>query len=313
MKLFSFTSVVRALSLAAMLVAVGAVGGAFAERPKELLGEWVHSTYYNTILDLRKDGTGSYDRRELTSWEAVDGKNLEWTWTDSKNKCSLRYTLSDDGFKIESLACTFLEGKFVPKAKVAELKKKAEEEKKAAFERLKAIGEENMKKSTYFTDARDGKKYRAVKIGTQTWMAQNLNYKAAKSECSDNDEGYCKDYGRLYNWATAKTACPAGYHLPTVKEFEKLVETMNKEAGEDGKKVESLMKSTSGWETMQEENGPDPFAFSALPAVSQNGSSGSWWTATPSPAVDKGKAYPWGMYGENYENPMRTYSVRCVK
>jgi len=128
-----------------------------------------------------------------------------------------------------------------------------------------------------FTDSRDGKTYKKVKIGTQTWMAENLDRATANSMCYEN----CVKYGRLYTWPDAKTACPSGWHLPRDAEWQTLVDYAGGDAVAGGK-----LKSTSGWSN----NGTNAFGFSALPGGAGDsdggfdgvGSYGFWWSATES-------------------------------
>ncbi len=166
------------------------------------------------------------------------------------------------------------------------------------------------------TDSRDGKKYKTVTIGSQTWMAQNLNYEIADSYCYDDNTSSCTKYGRLYTWAAAKKSCPSGWHLPTRAEFETLISAVGGQFLA-GKKL----KSTSGWNSGG--NGTDDYSFSALPA--------GFWNVGYDGGVDGGnRAYFWSStenysygYGMSlffnadeaylYEYDEEAYSIRCIK
>ena len=138
------------------------------------------------------------------------------------------------------------------------------DEKEMKDSRNENVVKEAPRDENVLKDARDGKTYKTVKIGEQVWMAENLNYKTEKSYCYKDDEANCAKYGRLYEWDAAKTACPAGWHLPSMGEFYALIAAVG---GDDvaGKNLQS----TGG--RYDNGNGDDFFGFSALPAGIRKG------------------------------------------
>ncbi|MBN1819694.1 MAG: hypothetical protein JXR31_12075 [Prolixibacteraceae bacterium] len=182
-----------------------------------------------------------------------------------------------------------------------------------------------------FIDARDETFYRWIKIGEQTWMAENLAYKQ-DSSCwvLFNDEKNAKFYGRLYNWSIAMESCPSGWHLPTNEEWDNLASFISIEMGPYSKGENSWpgvgkhLKSKYGWNN---KNGTDDFGFCGLPAGfcyvinnnvffnNQGILIGRWWTSTE---YNDGSSYGWALDESNnfingYTGKTLGTSIRCLK
>jgi uncharacterized protein (TIGR02145 family) len=123
-----------------------------------------------------------------------------------------------------------------------------------------------------------------VRIGNQTWMKRNLNCNVSGSKCYSNDEANCAKYGRLYNWETARTVCPSGWHLPSYAEWTTLTDYVGGSSTAGTK-----LKSSTGWDAYSGvPAGTDEYGFSALPGGSgysvgdflSVGGSGYWWSAS---------------------------------
>ena len=139
-------------------------------------------------------------------------------------------------------------------------------------------------KETY-TDTRDGKTYKTVKIGAQTWMAENFAYKA-DSGCYayDNKQSNVAIYGYLYSWKTAKKICPKGWHMPSESDWNVLIKYLGGEKVAGGKMKEI---ETAHWKSPNK-GATNESGFTALPGsnISYNGifvglgSYAYWWSST---------------------------------
>ena len=187
-----------------------------------------------------------------------------------------------------------------------------------------------------FTDSRDGQTYSAVTIGTQTWMAENLNYNASGSACYNNAPDSCAKYGRLYNWATVmdgasssesspsgvQGVCPVGWHVPSDAEWETLVKYVDPNAsGNYDNNAGTKLRSKSGWNNNG--NGTDDYGFSALPGgggyggvFGSAGDYGNWLCATENAASlawYRYMSYYYDDVGRDSYGKTFLFSLRCLR
>jgi uncharacterized protein (TIGR02145 family) len=188
----------------------------------------------------------------------------------------------------------------------------------------------------------DGNYYKVVRIGSQIWMAENLNVGSPISDkdpsdnriiekyCYNNSKTDCSIYGGLYQWdemmqykasdngliGTTQGVCPIGWHIPTKNEWATLSDYLG------GIQVAGGKLKEAGYTHWLAPNlgATNESGFSALPGgvvstpdheFSHLGIAGGWWTANESIEVD---IYNDSDYlNTNGYDKKIGFSVRCVK
>ena len=185
-----------------------------------------------------------------------------------------------------------------------------------------------------------GESYGAVLIGTQTWMAKNLNYtpSSGNHKCPDNTTSNCTTYGRQYDWATAmdlvssynttlytatttkhKGICPTGWHIPSSAEWSTLVSFVGSTPGIKLRAPNTIYVIGN--------QGTNDYGFSALlggyveygslyDSYKEVGSMGVWWTATQyeaSNAYNRAMSTSNANVNDNSMTKRNMLSVRCIK
>jgi uncharacterized protein (TIGR02145 family) len=207
--------------------------------------------------------------------------------------------------------------------------------------------------TNYFVDSRDGNRYKYVKIGNQTWMAEDLKYLpkvfGPDSGSRTNPLYYVygyngtsvseakatanyQNYGVLYNWTAAmdstpatqlgsiQGACPDGWHLPSNSEWIELVDYLGGRPVAGGKLKEA---GTTHWRSPNV-NATNESGFTALPAGNRNnqgvfefqGENVIWWTSTPLGSNNAFIRNVYYNYGDIYRIDLDKelgFCVRCVQ
>ena len=186
-----------------------------------------------------------------------------------------------------------------------------------------------------FTDSRDEKTYKWVKIGEQTWMAENLAFKVDTGGCwaYDNNETNALTYGYLYNWDVAMLVAPQGWHIPTDSEWKTLeiyLGMSQDDADIVGCRGNNQGSQLAGNEGLWSDDDLDQnvnfgtSGFLALPSGARNyddgvfyrkGNLSVWWSNTD----DDVNVYSRGLDDSatcvmrSGDNKLYGFSVRCIK
>jgi uncharacterized protein (TIGR02145 family) len=193
----------------------------------------------------------------------------------------------------------------------------------------------------------DGNIYKSIKIGDQTWMAENLkvsHYRNGEQiyHCRNGiswkeltDGAYCYydddieialEYGFLYNWYAVndqRNLAPIGWHVPTYEEWKTLINYIEK--NNVNLRAGGILKDASDkyWKypNLQASNSSK---FSALPGGFRDTNDifghlkecGNWWTSTEYNfynSIAKTMFHKYPYVGEGSSNKADGFSVRCVK
>jgi uncharacterized protein (TIGR02145 family) len=196
-----------------------------------------------------------------------------------------------------------------------------------------AVSVDCLSPTAEITDIRDGRVYPIVQIGSQCWMARNLDYgikKTASESQTDNcvNDKYCLDnlgsnctlYGGMYQWdelmqhdpiSGGQGLCPPGWHVPTDSEWLTL---FNYYAGQSEAGTALKDQGTGSFHVLPGgvlyQNNPDwsfsPPGFSAT----------FFWTSDPSgqwQAKSHGLNSAVGSVSDYISGRENAFSVRCLR
>jgi len=190
----------------------------------------------------------------------------------------------------------------------------------------------------------DGNLYHTVKIGSQTWMVENLkttHYRNGNpiSNVTDsavwsnlttgaycnynNDANNSTTYGRLYNWYAvndSRSIAPTGWHVPTDDEWTTLTNYLGGIVVTGGKMKEA---GYTHWKSPNT-GATNETDFTALPGGYRHGDGafndisydGNWWSSTESStdiAWDRGMSFDNSYVFRDCSSMTFGFSVRCVK
>jgi uncharacterized protein (TIGR02145 family) len=168
-----------------------------------------------------------------------------------------------------------------------------------------------------FTDKRDGNVYRTITIAGVTWLAENLKFKTKTgSFYFDNDSNNIQIYGVLYEWESAKNACPAGWHLPSGAEFQSLInyfdqkETWGRIAS-DPASFGIQLGGMQDYEGIFSEMDESAYCWTSTEYDKNNAEYFSYLVIDDKPVIDVSRKEDIAdIHGTEKSNK---YSVRCVK
>ncbi len=118
--------------------------------------------------------------------------------------------------------------------------------------------------------------FEEIRIGNQIWMAKNFDLEIEDGcyNYENNPENGSK-YGKLYTWDAAINSTPKGWHLPSIKEWEELIEFLGGFNSDTFKKLAN--NGSTGFDILFGGGGavdPDEVYFSDIENV------GGYWSST---------------------------------
>ncbi len=332
---------IGAFALSAMLAAC--VDDSTSAKDTDQSDELVETFDDLPVCSDKREGATAYVKDEKNAYMCVDGD-----WVPEEENSSSSIASSSSSSRNDSLSSSVIASS---SSETTQSSSSETTQSSSSSENMSAGSVYDATAKT-LTDLRDGQTYKTVTIGTQTWMAENLNYADSvmtpslngRSWCYDNNADSCAKYGRLYTWAAAidsvalqnqddnlicgygrfcksllkkQGLCPDSWHLPDTTEWKMLFEAVGGQ-GVAGR----ALKTQSNWS--DNSGGTNSYGFSALPSgyyreydgFSYANHLSNFWTATETTSYTSYyiSLESVGDAANRYDiSKGHAFSVRCLK